>query len=79
MVKLDVGCYLDGYIAVAAHTMVCGVQPTGEHPLVGPQADVLHAAHVACEVAQKLLRPGNTNSQVTRAIKKVADDFRVTF
>jgi len=77
MVKLDVGCYLDGYIAVAAHTMVCGVQPTGEHPLVGPQADVLHAAHVACEVAQKLLRPGNTNSQVTRAIKKVADDFRV--
>lgn len=59
MVKLDVGCYVDGYIAVAAHTMVCGEQPTPEKPLVGPQADVLHAAHIACEVVQKLLRPGN--------------------
>ena len=24
LVKLDLGCYVDGYIAVAAHTMVCG-------------------------------------------------------
>jgi len=77
MVKLDVGCYVDGYIAVAAHTMVCGEQPTPEKPLVGPQADVLHAAHIACEVVQKLLRPGNTNSQVTKAVKKVAEDFGV--
>jgi len=77
MVKLDVGCYVDGYIAVAAHTMVCGEQPTPEKPLAGPQADVLHAAHIACEVVQKLLRPGNTNSQVTKAVKKVAEDFGV--
>lgn len=77
MVKLDVGCYVDGYIAVAAHTMMCGEQPSTDKPLSGPQADVLYAAHVACEVAQKLLRPGNTNSQVTKAIEKVAEDFDV--
>mmetsp|Transcript_7216 Transcript_7216/g.21287 ORF Transcript_7216/g.21287 Transcript_7216/m.21287 type:complete len:189 (+) Transcript_7216:170-736(+) len=53
MVKLDVGCYVDGYIAVAAHTMVCGKQPSVDQPISGPQADVLHAAHIACEVAQK--------------------------
>merc|ERR1740123_172925 len=29
------------------------------------------------EVAVKLLRPGNTNSQVTKAIEKVAHDFNV--
>lgn len=77
MVKLDVGCYVDGYIAVAAHTMVCGKQPSEDEPISGPQADVLHAAHVGCEVALKLLRPGNTNSQVTQAINKVAADFGV--
>jgi len=78
MVKLDVGCYVDGYIAVVAHTVVCGQQPTADQPISGPQADVLHAAHVACEVAQKLLRPGNTNSQVTKAINEVASDFGVS-
>jgi len=77
MVKLDVGCYVDGYIAVAAHTMLCGEQPSMDKPLIGPQADVLQAAHIACEVAQKLMRPGNTNSQVTKAIEKVAEVFGV--
>lgn len=77
MVKLDIGCYVDGYIAVVAHTLICGQQPTVDQPISGPQADVLHAAHVACEVAQKLLRPGNTNSQVTKAINEVASDFGV--
>lgn len=77
LVKLDVGCYVDGYIAVAAHTVVCGEQPSSEEPVLGPRADVLCAAHIAGEVAQKLLRPGNTNSQVTKAIYKVAEDFGV--
>jgi len=77
LVKLDVGCYVDGYIAVAAHTIVCGEQPTSEKPLLGPRADAFYAAHTAGEVAQKLLRPGNTNSQVTKAIDKVAKDFGV--
>jgi len=77
LVKLDVGCYVDGYIAVAAHTMICGEQPSPDKPLCGRQADVLHAAHIAGEVALKLLRPGNTNSQVTKAISQVAKDFDV--
>lgn len=77
LVKLDVGCYVDGYIAVAAHTLICGEQPTAEKPLLGPRADVFYAAHTAGEVAQKLLRPGNTNSQVTKAVDKVAQDFGV--
>ena len=64
LVKLDLGCYVDGYIAVAAHTMVCGEQPCPEKPLSGPRADVLHAAHIAGEVAVKLLRPGNTLSLI---------------
>lgn len=75
VVKLDVGCYIDGYIANAAHTVVVGAQPTPEAPMTGPQADCFMAAYLASEVAIKLMRPGNKNAQVTRAIAKVAEAF----
>jgi len=77
MVKFDVGCYIDGYIAVAAHTLIVGDCSTPDKPITGPQADVLQAAHLASDIALKLLQPGNTNSQVTHAISKVADTFCV--
>ena len=57
-----------GYIATAAHTFVVGSTATVEKPLTGRQADVLTAAHIASEVVTKLMRPGNTNSQITAAI-----------
>mmetsp|Transcript_9206 Transcript_9206/g.29275 ORF Transcript_9206/g.29275 Transcript_9206/m.29275 type:complete len:327 (-) Transcript_9206:1309-2289(-) len=77
MVKLDVGCYVDGYIAVAAHTVVIEESLPEAPLLMGQQADVLQAAYIASEVATKLLLPGNTNSQVTEAIAKVAHAFGV--
>ena len=77
MVKFDLGCYIDGYIATVAHTVIVGKQPSPEEPLTGTKADVLHAAHIAGEVALKLIKPGNTNQQVTRAISKVAEAFGV--
>ena len=52
-------------------------EPSPEEPLTGTKADVLHAAHIAGEVALKLIKPGNTNQQVTRAISKVAEAFGV--
>lgn len=78
MVKVDVGCHIDGYIATAAHTFVVGSTATVEKPLTGRQADVLTAAHIASEVVTKLMRPGNTNSQITAAIAQVAASFGVS-
>ena len=77
LVKVDIGCHIDGYISVAAHSFIVGTQPTRQCSLVGRKADVMMAAHVASEVAIKLLRPGNTNSQVTQAIAKVAEAYGV--
>ena len=68
MVKIDVGCYIDGYIATSAHTLIVGKELSAESPVDGLQADVLLAAHQACEVASKLIRPGNTNQQVRLAL-----------
>ncbi|KAH7435866.1 hypothetical protein KP509_06G082300 [Ceratopteris richardii] len=67
MLKIDLGCHIDGFIAVVAHTHV--VQ---EGPVTGRAADVLAAANTAAEVALRLIRPGRKNREVTEALQKVA-------
>jgi methionine aminopeptidase len=77
MVKVDLGCHIDGYIAVGAHTVVVGHTPAPEAPVTGPRADVLQAAWTAARVAANLIQPGNTNAQVTSAVQKVAEAYGV--
>uniref|UniRef100_A0A7C9CPJ4 ERBB-3 BINDING PROTEIN 1 n=1 Tax=Opuntia streptacantha TaxID=393608 RepID=A0A7C9CPJ4_OPUST len=67
MVKIDMGCHIDGFIATVAHTHV--IQ---EGPVTGRKADVIAAANTAAEVALRLVRPGKKNKDVTEAIQKVA-------
>ncbi|KAF3613604.1 Proliferation-associated protein 2G4 [Capsicum annuum] len=67
ILKIDMGCHLDGFIAVVGHTHVLH-----EGPVTGRAADVIAAANTAAEVALRLVRPGKKNSDVTEAIQKVA-------
>ncbi|RWR78861.1 ERBB-3 BINDING PROTEIN 1-like protein [Cinnamomum micranthum f. kanehirae] len=67
IVKIDMGCHIDGFIAVVAHTHVLQ-----EGPVSGRAADVIAAANTAAEVALRLVRPGKKNKEVTEAIQKVA-------
>lgn len=67
MVKIDMGCHIDGFIALVAHTHVLQ-----EGAITGRQADVMAAANTAAEVALRLVRPGKKNKDVTEAIQKVA-------
>jgi curved DNA binding protein len=67
IVKIHLGCHVDGFVAVVAHTHVLS-----EGPITGRAADVLAAAHTAAEVALRLVRPGKKNKDVTEAIQKVA-------
>nr|AFG29445.1 Erb3 binding protein [Nervilia fordii] len=67
IVKIDMGCHIDGFIAVVAHTHVLQ-----EGPVSGRVADVIAAANTAAEVALRLVRPGKKNKDVTEAIQKVA-------
>lgn len=78
-VKVDLGVHIDGYIAVAAHTFVVssGEAAPALQPITGQQADVMNAAYVAAEVALRMIRPGNTNKQVTDAVKVVAETYGV--
>uniref|UniRef100_A0A452YWS2 Peptidase M24 domain-containing protein n=1 Tax=Aegilops tauschii subsp. strangulata TaxID=200361 RepID=A0A452YWS2_AEGTS len=56
MVKIDMACHIDGFIAVVAHTHVIK-----GGPVTGRAANVLAAANTAAEVAMRLVRPGKKN------------------
>jgi methionine aminopeptidase len=64
MVKIDFGVHVDGYIAMAAHTIVVGNE--AGTPITGPKADVVNAAYTAAEVAARLIAVGGTNKEVRR-------------
>lgn len=70
MLKIDMGCHIDGFIAVVAHTHVLQ-----EGPITGRKADVIAAANTAAEVALRLVRPGKKNQDVSEAIQKVAEAY----
>jgi curved DNA binding protein len=74
--KIDLGCHLDGYIAQAAHTIVVSADESSK--VTGKKADVILAGHFAILAAQRVIREGATNTQVTQAIAKVAEQFGVS-
>ncbi|KAL7590189.1 hypothetical protein Lser_V15G39374 [Lactuca serriola] len=67
ILKIDMGCHIDGFIAVVGHTHVLQ-----QGPVTGRAADAIAAANTAAEVALRLVKPGKKNQDVTEAIQKVA-------
>jgi curved DNA binding protein len=74
LVKIDLGCHVDGFIAVAAHTFVVGASK--DKKATGRKADVILAAYNAAEAALRLLKPGSSNYAITDAIDKIAESFK---
>jgi len=71
MVKIDLGVHVDGYVAVVAHTLI-----VGDGKVDGRKADVVMAAWTASEVAQRMLKDGASNNEITKAIAKVAESYK---
>lgn len=76
LVKVDLGVHVDGYVAVAAHTLVCSEAAEPE-ALTGRKADVMLAAWTASELAQRMLKDGATNSEITKMFDTVAQAYDV--
>ncbi|CAI5702912.1 unnamed protein product [Peronospora effusa] len=80
-VKIDLGCHIDGYVAVVAHTTIVPIEGTAadaDFPdLEGDEANVLKCAHDAVELCTRLIKPGNTNLQVTEALTRLGESYGV--
>merc|ERR1711865_539173 len=69
--KIDMAIHIDGYIAAGGHTVVLG-----DDKVEDKRADVVMAAWNAAEAALRLVQVGNTNTQVTEAFGKIAEEFK---
>eukprot|EP00920_Eleutheroschizon_duboscqi_P035867 GHVT01086802.1.p1 GENE.GHVT01086802.1~~GHVT01086802.1.p1 ORF type:complete len:394 (-),score=48.21 GHVT01086802.1:1296-2477(-) len=74
VVKVDLGCHIDGYICVGAHTVVL----TGGKPIEGRKADALKAAWTAAEAAARSIKVGVSSSEITTIIDTAAKSFNCT-
>eukprot|EP01059_Diplonema_ambulator_P013514 TRINITY_DN2401_c1_g1_i1.p1 TRINITY_DN2401_c1_g1~~TRINITY_DN2401_c1_g1_i1.p1 ORF type:complete len:465 (+),score=143.98 TRINITY_DN2401_c1_g1_i1:95-1396(+) len=76
VLKIHMGCHVDGYVSQVAHTVVVGDVTDGHEKA----ADVITAAYKAAEIASRVMRPDlqNTNEVVTNVFSRVADDYGVS-
>ncbi|CAO1400189.1 unnamed protein product [Diamesa hyperborea] len=74
VVKIDLGAHIDGFIAVAAYTVVCGA--TADKKITGRKADVILAAYQSGQAVLRALKSGKGNYGVTDAIQKVAESYK---
>ena len=65
VVKIDLGAHIDGWIAVAAHTLVLG-------DVAGADADLLAGTAVAMEALLRAARPGKKLADVPSVLARVA-------
>jgi len=77
VVKVDLGCHIDGYISVAAHTLV--VSESSDKPADADEelGNVATAAYNAMLVAASCIKAGATNRDVTAAVSRVAEAYGV--
>ncbi|XP_068142705.1 proliferation-associated protein 2G4 [Drosophila tropicalis] len=72
VVKIDLGAHIDGFIAVAAHTIVVGKNDK----ITGRQADVILAAYWAVQAALRLLKSGANNYSITDAVQQISESYK---
>lgn len=70
--KLICGSHIDGYAATSASTVV-----VGDAKVTGRKADVILAAQHALLAAQRVIKDGATNHEVTEVINKVVAEYEV--
>ena len=73
MVKIDLGCQIDGYCAQAATTVY--VQADSSTPVTGRAADVIQAASMCYEAAARIIRPGKKISDVAPVLAEIAEAY----
>lgn len=79
IVKIDLGCHIDGYIAVAAHTLVVPESPDSAPEEVDSElGNVAVAAYNAMLVAANAIRAGAKNNEVTEVVQRVASNYGVS-
>jgi len=78
VVKIDLGCHIDGYIAVAAHTIVVSLSPDTIPECLDPEmGNVAVAAYTTMVCSVAIVKAGGKNTEVTNLVKRIASHYNV--
>lgn len=78
IIKIDLGCHIDGYISVAAHTLIVPESPDANLKVDGEDiGNVAVAAYNAMVVAAASIKAGAKNTEVTKVVNRVATAYGV--
>lgn len=75
VVKIDLGCHIDGYISVAAHTLVVG---SADSPPPASLSNAAVAAYNAMLVAAHSITSGTKNDAVTKRVETICSSYGVS-
>ena len=74
LLKIDLGCHIDGYIGQIAHTIVVGASK--DNKVKGRKAEVIIAARQVFEAMLETIKKGKWNKNVTEIIKKAVEVYK---
>jgi len=77
IVKIDLGCHIDGYISVASHTLIVPESPGASPKVDDDMGNVAVAAYNAMIVAAASIKAGAKNTEVTEVVHRVATAYGV--
>ncbi|SBS80408.1 proliferation-associated protein 2g4, putative [Plasmodium ovale] len=73
VVKICLGCHIDGHISMVGHTLyICNENEIIE----GPKAEVLKNAHILSQLFLKSLKVGINASDITKNIQKACEELK---
>lgn len=73
LVKIELGAQIDGFAAVAAHSLVVGASK--EKKVTGRKADAIVAAYHAAEAAIRLIKADQESTNAATLIAKTIEEF----
>ncbi|KAI0983939.1 hypothetical protein GJ496_010890 [Pomphorhynchus laevis] len=73
VVKVELGCHIDGYPALVAHTFVIGAD---KEKITGRKADVVCAAYQAFQAAIRIIKPGESNKNVSKDLMTIVSSYQ---
>lgn len=76
--KIDLGVHIDGFAALAAHTIQVPDKPDAPAKISGRKADAIMACYTAMQCALRLMVPGQKNTEVTKYFQKAGEAYGCT-
>ncbi|SCM10607.1 proliferation-associated protein 2g4, putative [Plasmodium chabaudi adami] len=73
IVKISLGCHIDGHISMVGHTIYVGSE---NESIEGPKAEILKNSHILAQLFLKSLKVGINASDITKNIQKACNDLK---